>query len=105
MRAIPGMMEVEGREFFYAEVSAGEGFNDFVNPALKCSVELPLPSGGDVTGPQKSWHIALSPGFNRVREWSRIRSSFQPLFYLEGRLCFHDVKFFKLQRLQRPFRF
>lgn len=48
MRTIPGMIEVQGREFFYAEVSAGEGFHKFVDPALESSPDVPLPKSGGV---------------------------------------------------------
>ena len=48
IRTIPGMIEVEGREFLYVEMLTGEGFDDVVNEALACSPDLPLPKTGGV---------------------------------------------------------
>jgi hypothetical protein len=47
-RTIPGIIEVEGREFFYVETLPGEGFEDVVDEALAGSSDLPLPKSGGV---------------------------------------------------------
>lgn len=47
-RTIPGMIEVEGREFFYVETLAGEGFDEILDEALAGSPDLPLPKSGGV---------------------------------------------------------
>lgn len=47
-RTIPGMIEVEGREFFYVQVLFGEGFGEIIDGALAGSPELPLPKSGGV---------------------------------------------------------
>ena len=45
-RTIPGLIEVEGREFFYVEILAGEGFDEILDEALAGSPDLPLPKSG-----------------------------------------------------------
>ena len=47
-RAIPGMVEVEGREFFYIEILPGEGFDEILDEALAGSPDLPSPKSGGV---------------------------------------------------------
>ncbi|MBX7105963.1 MAG: hypothetical protein K1X57_17910 [Gemmataceae bacterium] len=47
-RTIPGIIEVEGREFFYFETLAGEGFDEILDEALAGSTDLPLPKSGGV---------------------------------------------------------
>ena len=47
-RTIPGMIEVEGREFFYIETVAGDGFDEILDEALAGSPDLPLPNSGGV---------------------------------------------------------
>ena len=47
-RTIPGMIGVEGREFFYVETLTGEDFDEILNEALAGSPELPLPNFGGV---------------------------------------------------------
>lgn len=45
-RTIPGMIEVEGREFLYVQTLTGEGFSDVIDEALADSAVLPLPESG-----------------------------------------------------------
>ncbi len=47
-RTIPGIIEVEGREFFYVEMLPGEGFDEILDEALAGSADLPLPKSGGV---------------------------------------------------------
>lgn len=47
-RTIPGIIEVEGREFFYVETLPGEGFDEILDEALAGSSDLPLPKSGGV---------------------------------------------------------
>ena len=47
-RTIPGMIEVEGREFFYVQMLLEEGFDEIIDEALAGSPELPLPKSGGV---------------------------------------------------------
>ena len=47
-RTIPGMFEVEGREFFYVQMLLEEGFDEIIDEALAGSPELPLPKTGGV---------------------------------------------------------
>jgi hypothetical protein len=47
-RTIPGMIEVEGREFFYVETRDRERFRTVIDEALAGSPELPLPKSGGV---------------------------------------------------------
>lgn len=47
-RTIPGIIEVEGREFFYVETLSGEGFNEILDEALTGSPDIPLPKAGGV---------------------------------------------------------
>jgi hypothetical protein len=47
-RTIPGMIEVEEREFIYIDTLMGEGFDTVVDEALAGSPDLPLPKSGDV---------------------------------------------------------
>ncbi len=45
---IPGMIEVEGREFLYVETQDGETFRSLIDEALAGSPDLPLPKSGGV---------------------------------------------------------
>lgn len=47
-RTIPGMIEVEGREFFYVEVRCGERFRTVIDEVLAGSPDLQLPRSGGV---------------------------------------------------------
>ena len=59
-RTIPGTIEVEGREFFYAETLAGEGFNKIIDEALAGSPDVPMPTAGGVM--EEKVRIVLDDG-------------------------------------------
>jgi hypothetical protein len=57
---IPGMTEVEGREFFYIESLPGEGFNQIIDEALNGSPHVPMPKAGGVI--EEKVYIVLDGG-------------------------------------------
>ncbi|MGN6548215.1 MAG: hypothetical protein ACTHK7_24480 [Aureliella sp.] len=61
-RTIPGMVEVEGREFFYVETLAREGFDEILDEALAGSPELPFPKFGGVI--EEKVRILLDDGIS-----------------------------------------
>lgn len=47
-KLIPGLIDEEGREFFYIEIFAREGFDKIADGALAGSPDVPLPEDGGV---------------------------------------------------------
>jgi hypothetical protein len=45
-RTIPGAIDVEGREFLYVEVLAGESFPQLLDDMLSSCPDVPLPEAG-----------------------------------------------------------
>jgi len=59
-RQIPGIIQVQGREFFYIEIRSGEQFNDLIDLIFASCPAVPPPGHGGVIG-EKSW-ITLRDG-------------------------------------------
>ena len=48
-KAIPGTVDIDGREFFYVEVVEGERFRTIVDQALAGAPGVPLPKDGGLS--------------------------------------------------------
>jgi hypothetical protein len=56
-RDIPGMIEVDGREFLYIEIVKGQTFRQLIDETLSFSSNIPMPQSGGVI--EEKAHITL----------------------------------------------
>lgn len=82
IRNIPGLIVVEGREFFYIETTEGDEFFQLLDKAFTSCKDMPMPQDGGVI--EEKAHIVLEDGKSLLaisykgdlEGWRRILTSY-----------------------------